>query len=270
MTPIHLPFPLGHVGGHALVPDGRIRPAATGDSGACDLIPGQTPNLYRARMGPNAPHFRLSEFLLSNTATNEGIDNTPPTLDILHNLTCLAECLELVRAALDDTPLIITSGYRCPALNTAVNGAKKSHHLQGLAADFIAPPLELSDTYARLAYREPADANMLAARNSIARLCLEPRWIHLVAETCPRPAGDELKTVCWIDRRVPARDYPVDLPNPKKKTTDDLPAAGSKRAKRILKNRAAVKATAPPPGFLFPPRSVQEQREQTIETNFGG
>lgn len=32
-------------------------------------------------------------------------------------------------------PLIITSGYRCPAYNKRVNGHKNSNHMSGLAAD---------------------------------------------------------------------------------------------------------------------------------------
>ena len=34
-------------------------------------------------------------------------------------------------------PVIITSGYRCKALNTAVGGAANSQHLTGEAADFV-------------------------------------------------------------------------------------------------------------------------------------
>lgn len=35
-------------------------------------------------------------------------------------------------------PLVIASGYRCPMHNKAVNGAPKSQHLLGTAADVIA------------------------------------------------------------------------------------------------------------------------------------
>lgn len=32
-------------------------------------------------------------------------------------------------------PIIVTSGYRCPELNKAVNGSKTSQHVKGQAAD---------------------------------------------------------------------------------------------------------------------------------------
>ena len=38
-------------------------------------------------------------------------------------------------------PIIVTSGYRCPALNTAVGGVANSHHIIGCAADIVAPLL---------------------------------------------------------------------------------------------------------------------------------
>lgn len=34
-------------------------------------------------------------------------------------------------------PVIITSGYRCPAHNAAVGGAKASYHMKGMAADIM-------------------------------------------------------------------------------------------------------------------------------------
>ena len=95
-------------------------------------------------------HFTLSEFLRSATAAARGIDNSP-TPEVRANLHRLAEVLETVRAGLGGYPMTITSGYRSPALNEAVNGAgsaaarainpnsRPSAHTYGLAADFICP-----------------------------------------------------------------------------------------------------------------------------------
>lgn len=55
--------------------------------------------------------------------------------EILANLKKVAGMLEKVRQALGSRALVITSGYRCPKHNAAVDGAKGSLHLEGKAAD---------------------------------------------------------------------------------------------------------------------------------------
>lgn len=82
-------------------------------------------------------HFTLEEMTTSDTAVRLGIDNTPSAqvIDALYTTTA---GLERVRTILG-VPLIVSSGYRCPKLNTAVHGAKTSQHLKGEAADFRAP-----------------------------------------------------------------------------------------------------------------------------------
>lgn len=84
-----------------------------------------------------SPHFTLAEFTVSETAARQGIDNTP-TPEIIANLKRLTERLEKVRAVFN-APVLITSGYRSPALNAAVGGVKNSAHTTGCAADFIVP-----------------------------------------------------------------------------------------------------------------------------------
>jgi peptidoglycan hydrolase-like protein with peptidoglycan-binding domain len=49
----------------------------------------------------------------------------------------LVHMLETLRARLGGRPVIITSGYRCPAHNRAVRGARLSQHLHGNAADIV-------------------------------------------------------------------------------------------------------------------------------------
>lgn len=80
-------------------------------------------------------HFSLEEFLYSKTAVEKNIKNYPNTIELVH-LIELGASLERVRAFLGNFPLIITSGYRCDALNKAVGGAPNSAHLHGYAADF--------------------------------------------------------------------------------------------------------------------------------------
>lgn len=91
-------------------------------------------------------HFALAEMVASETAARRGIDNTPPdaVIDVLRS-TC--EMMESVRAVLGDKPIIVTSGYRCRALNDIVGGSVNSAHMRGYAVDFICPgfgsPMEI-------------------------------------------------------------------------------------------------------------------------------
>ena len=79
-------------------------------------------------------HFTLDEFTRSTTASRLKIDNSVPD-ELMPNIQLTAIKLELVRKALGK-PIIITSGYRCPALNTQVGGSPTSAHTKGLAVDF--------------------------------------------------------------------------------------------------------------------------------------
>ena len=83
-------------------------------------------------------HFELAEFLVSETAARRGITNEP-TPEIIDNLRRLCQLvLEPLRVKLA-RPVVITSGYRSPALNRAIGGSPTSHHMQGRAADLIVP-----------------------------------------------------------------------------------------------------------------------------------
>lgn len=84
-----------------------------------------------------SPHFTLAELTRSSTAERLRLDNTPPP-DVLRALQSTADMLERVRATLG-VPVIVTSGYRSPAVNAAVGGVTSSDHLAGQAADIVAP-----------------------------------------------------------------------------------------------------------------------------------
>ena len=79
-------------------------------------------------------HFTLEEFTRSSTAKARGIDNTVP-LQFIPSLRNLCEkVLEPLRERVKE-PVIISSGYRCPALNRAVGGSNTSQHMKGEACD---------------------------------------------------------------------------------------------------------------------------------------
>lgn len=96
------------------------------------------------------PHFKLSEFTKSSTATARKIDNTP-SQEVISNLQALCQnVLEPLRAYVNESspskgdkrgsvPIIIGSGYRSPALNKAVGGVPNSQHMTGEAADIHLP-----------------------------------------------------------------------------------------------------------------------------------
>ena len=91
-------------------------------------------------------HFSLAEFVRSATAQKLGIDNSLDTSakadqTIVRNLKALSEnILEPLRNYACQ-PIVISSGYRCPALNKAVGGSKMSQHLTGEACDIHIPSI---------------------------------------------------------------------------------------------------------------------------------
>lgn len=117
-----------------------------------------------------SPHFDLSEYTASETAARRGIDNTPPD-EIIPNLRKMAEVMEKIRDLLG-AAIIVTSGYRCLELNTAIGSKPTSAHVLGLATDFIAPsygsPLEICRAI------EPHVQAM-----GIDQLIFEHSWTHV-------------------------------------------------------------------------------------------
>lgn len=82
-------------------------------------------------------NFSIEEMTFSVTANNHGIDNTPNAEARKALQRLCVEVLQPIRDAYGQ-PIIVTSGYRCPALNAAVGGVKNSQHVLGQAADIKA------------------------------------------------------------------------------------------------------------------------------------
>ncbi len=81
-------------------------------------------------------YFTIAELTRSSTATAKGIDNTP-TAAVRANLEALiSNLLNPIREKYGN-PIVVTSGYRCAALNKAVGGVADSQHLTGNAADLV-------------------------------------------------------------------------------------------------------------------------------------
>lgn len=117
----------------------------------------------------NREHFQAEEFINSNTARTEGIDNSIYDPVVLANLSRTADKMEEIRQFLDN-PIKINSGYRCLKLNRSVGSQDNSQHIKGQAVDFVCPK-----------YGDPKQiVAALKQRGIIVDQCLmEGSWIHV-------------------------------------------------------------------------------------------
>ena len=101
-------------------------------------------------------HFTLSEMCSTSVQT---ADHNFPSQEVITNLKRLAKWLEMLRKRVNthpvppegrvkETPIIINSGYRSPAVNKAVGGVATSNHLTGCAADIRCTGIEQAIVYA--------------------------------------------------------------------------------------------------------------------------
>ena len=81
-------------------------------------------------------NFTITELVKSDTAKQNGINNTPD----INSLDNLLELVFFVLQPLRDKlgkPMIITSGFRSKKVNELVGGVSNSQHLYGQACDFV-------------------------------------------------------------------------------------------------------------------------------------
>jgi len=154
-------------------------------------------------------YFTISEFIKSDTALKMRIWNGA-NKEIEENIRALVDNVLDPLRELYGHPIDVTSGYRCPKLNNAVNGAPNSQHMRGEAADIVARPLSAGDrgsasamtangdamTTKGAAMRQSAGysptenlklAQMIAEAGKFDQMILEevgpndllPKWIHV-------------------------------------------------------------------------------------------
>ena len=131
--------------------------------------------------------FSLDELTASDYAARHCLDNTPDpsAVDNLNRL--VTHILDPLRRHLK-VPIIVTSGYRCEALNSAIGGSPNSQHMAGLAADIKA--VGMSARVLMLAVRDMYRWEQLAA---LDQCILEfDRWVHI--STSSEPRGQFLET----------------------------------------------------------------------------
>lgn len=82
-------------------------------------------------------NFTLRELTLSQTAERHGIDNSPPETAIRSLQNLAGKILQPLRDYAG-SPIHVSSGYRCPALNAQLVGSSRSSaHMFGRAADIV-------------------------------------------------------------------------------------------------------------------------------------
>lgn len=125
-------------------------------------------------------NFTLEELTKSATATRLKINNTP-TKEATNNLTKLAiNVLQPIRDAWG-APIVVTSGYRCPALNKATNGSKTSQHMTGAAADIRT----LEDTTERNRQLFDLIVNLAKSGKITCRQIIDEynyNWVHVAIQ----------------------------------------------------------------------------------------
>lgn len=84
-------------------------------------------------------YFTMGEMMRSTTAERKGIDNKCTKEDAVRLKALIEHVLDPLREAYGK-PIVVTSGYRCPALNKAVGGSATSDHMRGCAADIHGTP----------------------------------------------------------------------------------------------------------------------------------
>jgi zinc D-Ala-D-Ala carboxypeptidase len=133
-------------------------------------------------------HFALSEFTISQAAARAGLRNEPLSSHI-ENLRRLAQVLEQVRTLLGNRPILISSGYRSPAVNGLVGGSLSSAHTQGLAADFTCP-----------GFGTPLNVCQAIADSGIPfeQLIYEGTWVHVAVATAGATPRRELLTAVFV------------------------------------------------------------------------
>lgn len=116
--------------------------------------------------------FSLAELIKSSTATKHHIDNTPPA-EVIKNLQYGVDMVLDPLRRIYGKPILITSGYRCPKLNTLVGGVSNSWHTQGNAADIhVASLTEATKLFSNLQKIPSVDTVLFEHSGS-------GQWLHV-------------------------------------------------------------------------------------------
>jgi hypothetical protein len=128
-------------------------------------------------------HFALEELVATQ---HREIDNRAPP-EMVATLRNTAARMEEVRRLLGDRVITVSSGYRCPALNRAVGGARTSAHLTGHAVDFNCYGFGTSQAVCRAIARSGVAFDQLIEEGTWTHISFDPRMRRQVLTK--RPGG---------------------------------------------------------------------------------
>lgn len=124
--------------------------------------------------------FKLEEFTKSATAERLRINNDP-SAEIISNIQYGVQMILDPLRKTYGKPIIITSGYRCAKLNTAVGGVPNSWHMKGNAADLhVSGRAEAQDLF-RLLQKLPSVDTCLFEHSKSAQ------WLHVQWDLTKNP-----------------------------------------------------------------------------------
>lgn len=134
--------------------------------------------------------FTQKELIASTEAYKRKIDNTPGEEEKAH-LEELIEFMDEIRSAWGSA-IIVTSGYRCPELNEAVGGAKKSAHQTGYAVDCVPANNKKKEffEFCKEYLKDKEFDEMLLERNSRGSI-----WCHIALKSIDGKQRKKIKVL---------------------------------------------------------------------------
>jgi len=142
-------------------------------------------------------HFQVSEW--------EGVAQYPVAW-LEDRLVPLARALERIREHFDGASITIgaAGGYRPPAANAKIGGAKKSQHLEGRAADIRVKGVSAKAVYAAakaMYTRRVIDIGGLGYYPELPVSTKDPRGRRAFVHIDVRPHAPGARLVTWTGRR---------------------------------------------------------------------
>lgn len=144
-------------------------------------------------------NFTPKEFIQSETAERQGIDNSIKDPTVLANMVVTADKLQEIRFLLDE-PMTNISGHRCLELNRAVGSRDTSRHILGQAADFQCW---------RFGNPEKIVKAMMEAKIVVDQCLIESNWVHVSIKPSYMQNRNEFAYFLDGKKRLIARTFSI-------------------------------------------------------------